>query len=137
MVHALERACELIRSDGILIVVHDSPIPPAIKIQQGADHSIAGWLYDRERFPFIREADAAVEEVLQKGDVSLLKHRVFPYLTRISSYQGFQEWLEQQWDTSYLPEHVDQMIQSRFLAGSPGTAVHILNQGNIRSLRVF
>ena len=136
MVYALERACELVKPGGILIVVHDNPLPPAIEIHRGTDHSIAGWMYDRERFPFIREADAAVEELVRSGRVTMAKHRVFPYHTKITSYEGFQEWLDKQWKTSYLPEHIDQRIKGRFLAGGSGTAVHIHHQAAIRSLKV-
>ncbi len=137
MVHALERVRDILKSGGIMVVVHDSPIPPSIEIHQGSNHSFAGWLYDKERFPLIREADQAVDTVIDSGLVTLSNHRIFPYRTQIDSYEGFREWLEKQWETSFLPIHTDQRVRARFLAGVAGTRVDIHRQARIRSLKII
>lgn len=137
MVHALERASELVRRGGVLIVVHDSPLPPSIEIHQGSDHSMAGWLSDREGFPFIREADSAVESLIESGQAALMNHRVFPYHTQIDTYEDFCQWLDKQWETSYLPAHIDKRIQDNFLAGGTGTSVLIYRQARIQSLKIL
>jgi len=137
MVHALESASELTRRGGVLIIVHDTPISPSIELHQGADQSIAGWLYDMERFPLIREADRAVDQLIESGHVALTSNRVFSYQTRIDSYEGFREWLDKQWETSYLPAHTEQRIEGRLLAGGTGTRVFINRQARIWSLKIF
>jgi hypothetical protein len=137
MVHALERASDMVRRGGVLIVVHDCPIPPSIEIHQGTSHSIAGWLYDIEGFPFIREADKAVDRLIESGQAALVNHRLFPYHTQIDSYDGFCEWLDKQWETSYLPAHIDQRIKGRFLAGGTETTVFIYRQARIQSLKIL
>ena len=136
MVHALERASELVRRGGVLIVVHDSPLPPSIEIHQGSDYSIAGRLYDKEGFPFIREADKAVDRMIDSGQAALVNHRVFPYHTQIDTYEGFCEWLDKQWETSYLPALIDQRIKDKFLTGGTGTSVLIYRQARIQSLKI-
>jgi hypothetical protein len=137
MVHALESASELTRRGGVLIIVHDTPISLSFELHQGADQSIAGWLYDMERFPLIREADRAVDQLIEFGHVALTSNRVFPYQTRIDSYEDFREWLDKQWETSYLPAHIEQRMEGRFLAGGTGTRVFINRQARIWSLKIF
>ena len=137
MVHALERASDLVRRGGVLIVVHDSLIPPSIEIHQGNNHSVAGRLYDDEGFPLIREADRAVVRLIESGRAALASHRAFPYHTQIDSYGDFCEWLDEQWETSYLTAHIDQRIKSRFLAGGTETSVFIYRQARIQSLKIL
>jgi hypothetical protein len=136
MVHALERASKLVRLGGIVVVVHDGRTPPSLELHQGTTHSVAGRLHDHEGFPMVRLADQAVDSLIDTGQLALIKHNEFTYRTRIASYAGFLEWLDKQWDTSYLPERVKDSIEAGFLKGDGETFVIVHRQARIRSLKV-
>jgi hypothetical protein len=135
MVHALMRTKQFLKSGGTVVIVHDTPFAPYIEIGQGTSRSPAGWLYDNERFPLIRAADQAVDAVIDAGLMKATSQRVFLYQKQIQSYEGFREWLEKKWETSFLPIHTDQLVRARFLAGESDTYVYIHRQARIRSLR--
>lgn len=136
MVHALERAKDIVGPGGIVIVVHDGRIPPTIELNQGPARTIAGWLHDHEGFPMVRRADQAVDSLLVSGQFTLINQSEFVYRTRIDSYDGFLEWMDQQWETTYLTVQTEELIKARFAEGGKDTIVIVHRKARIRSLQV-
>ena len=136
MVHALERASELVKPAGQVVVVHDSLIPPFVEIQQGRTSEIAGWLKDDDRFPMIRKADDAVAKVVDGGILSLLRWRVFAYRTHFDSLEGFKAWLDKQWETTTDPQAILNRVERSFRRHGRETVAFAYRQAGIRSFRV-
>jgi hypothetical protein len=137
MVHALESARDVVVPGGIVLVVHDGRIPPTIELHQGPTHTKAGWLHDHEGFPMVRRSDQAVDGLLDSGQFTLINQNEFVYRTHIDSYDGFLEWLDKQWETSYLPAQTEELIKARFVEGGKDTIVIVHRKARIRSLRVI
>ena len=121
---------------GTVIVVHDGRNPPTIELHQGPTQTVAGWLQDHEGFPMVRLADQAVDFLIDSGRFTLIDQNEFVYRTLIDSYDGFIEWMDKQWETSYLPVQIEDKIKARFLEGGEDMVIIVHRQARIRSLRV-
>lgn len=137
MVHALEIAGDLVGPGGVVVVAHDKRTPPTIELHQGPSHSIAGWLHDNEGFPMIRLADQAVENMIESDQFRLIDQSVFVYRTCIDSRNGFREWLDAQWETSFLPDQIAALIEAFYIEGGDETTAIVQREAWIRSLRVL
>jgi hypothetical protein len=138
MVHALERAQELVTPGGALIVVHDRPLMPVVELHQDPKHKVVGWLQDEEGFPLLLQADEAVASYVRS---SLLlvdddDRRDFSYRTQIDSLEAFTEWVEKQWDTSYLPTQLEELIEKSFIEDERRTKVIVYREARVRKITV-
>ncbi len=67
MVHALQLTHRVLHPNGLLINVHDLPIPHVIEVRSPKTVNKAGWLLDREDFDSTRSALNALAQVVDAG----------------------------------------------------------------------
>jgi len=137
MVHALEKAEELVSPGGVLVVVHDRPLMPVVELHQDPKHKVVGWLQDEEGFPLLLQADGALASYIESS-LKLLDddRRDFSYCTQIDSLEGFTQWVEKQWDTSFLPFQLEELIEKSFIEDEQRTKVIVYREARIRKITV-
>ena len=111
MVHALERSHKLLVPGGKLLDFHSLPIPPQIDLEFKNGTAPAGPLLDRTNFETYRQAFEALDEVVGRRLFALELGYRDEYHILMDTYDDFEEWLNDQWDTSYLPLPTDAAIQ--------------------------
>ncbi len=136
MVHALTKAVELVRPGGSIVDVHDSRTPPSIEIIRGTDRTAVGWLSDHEGFPMLRLADEALEKVIDRGLLIKEAELEIHYHTKADSFDAFLEWLDEQWETSYLEAKIERRVRTMFSEGGDGISAIIRRSAYARNLIV-
>jgi hypothetical protein len=111
MVHALKQAHSMMQPEGLLINVHNIPVPHVIEVHSDLTVIMAGWLidstdYDEERFAF-----NALAQVVSEGYFLLENERDFSFNVYVDDVQELQEWLAEWWETAVLPNKTIQRVE--------------------------
>jgi hypothetical protein len=104
MVHALKHAHSMLQPEGLLINVHDIPIPHIIEVHSAGTVIKAGWILDSMDFDSERFAFNALTRVVSEGDFLLEDERDFSFNVHADDVKELQEWLFEWWETAVLPD---------------------------------
>ena len=137
MVHALEKAHSLLKPDGVLIDIHDLPEFPEFEVHTGGQAHYAGKMLDNSRFERLRQTDAALAQAVSQNLFVVAVERVFDYNIHADSLDAFREWLDVQWDTSYLPDETAKLINDLMRQGGATAAIIIDRSARMTRLRAI
>lgn len=115
MVHALQHAHNLLEHEGLLINVHDLPIPHAIEVHSAGTVSKAGWLMDQADFEDERAALNALEHVVSHGFFLLEDEQDFTFNIHVDDVLEFQQTLAEEWKSAVLSDKTVQRLEDTFL----------------------
>jgi len=110
-VHALEKTVQLLESGGFVIEAHDILEPRRIEVHSAGRITPAGELLDSAGFSELRQTNAAIDDVIDRGLFEIEEGVFFEYRFHAPSLAAFDEWLGEQWDTTYYPEHYAQIVR--------------------------
>ncbi len=108
MVHALRKAIRCLKPGGVILEVHDLLDPPRIEVHSPVGEIFAGQLLSTNDFENQRRADQAIGEVIEKGALQSGRSIVFEYFIRSDTFDEFNNWLEEEWESEYIPEGTKQ-----------------------------
>ena len=111
MVHALEKVHRLLIRGGLLIEVHDEPVSPSFALEFEDETVDAGLLQDSAKFQEVRQANQALDQVINTYLFERLDFQIMPYQIHIDSLDSYAEWRERQWDTTYVESTVETYIR--------------------------
>ena len=104
MVHALERIHNLLRPEGMLINIQPTGVPRSLELHDDAGVTHVGWIGHRLSFELQKQAQKAVEEVIEDGLFMVESKRTFPFLYQADTFSELQEWLAENWENAILDE---------------------------------
>jgi hypothetical protein len=104
MVHALEKAASCLNSEGVILEIHDLVDPPRIEVHSNEGEYFAGQLLSDNNFENQQLADQAISQVVATGMLQSDQAVVFENYIRADSYESMINWLEQEWESAYIPE---------------------------------
>jgi hypothetical protein len=137
MVHALEKCHTLLKLGGCLVDIHALTNPPLIEIQSEDVLINAGTLLDSSNFQRYRQAFEAIETVVEWNLFELELKRSAGYQIFIDSYSSFQDWLADQWDTSYLSLETNELIKDSMSASSSASRLVVSKKAQVTLLRAL
>lgn len=111
MVHALKSAHRILRPEGLLINVHDLPIPHVVEVHSAGAEIKAGWMTDREDFRDERAALNALARVVSDGYFWLEDEQDFGFNVHVDDLPELQHWLAEDWSSAILPDKTCQRIE--------------------------
>jgi len=135
MVHALEKCHSLLKPDGYLVDIHALTHPPLIEIESEDGLITAGPLLDRSNFQRYRQAFEAIETIVETHLFALDFKKSAGYQIHIDSYKSFQDWLAEQWDTSYLSLETNELIKDSLSASSSASRLVVSKKAQVTVLR--
>lgn len=104
MVHALQLARSQLKPDGLLLNVHDLPVPHAVEVRTAGIAIKAGWLLDSVDFRDERAALNALAQVVAEGSFLLEDEKDFVFNVHMDDLPEFQKWLADGWESAFLPD---------------------------------
>ena len=134
MVHALEKTGQLLERGGVVIEAHDLVEPRRIEVHTSGRVTPAGQLLDRNNFEELRQTNAALDIVIQNGLFKIEADEFFEYQFCAPSLAAFDEWLGEQWDSTYYPDHHAQIVRDE-MGDAQGDA-QVIIRANARMIRL-
>ncbi len=135
MVHALQLTHKLLRPGGLLINVHDLPVPHLIELTASDAVHKVGWISDREGYAEPIASLAAVTGVVADGLFVLEDERNFIYTIYADNLEELQTFLAEWWKSALLPERTIQQLESFALETTEPTRIAIRLQARMTKLR--
>jgi hypothetical protein len=137
MVHALEKCHTLLKPDGYLVDIHALPYLPLIEIESEDGLVTAGPLLDRSNFQRYRQAFEAIDKSVDMNLFAFEFKRSAGYQILIDSYKSFQDWMADQWDTSYLPRRTEELIEKTMSNSSGASRLVVSKKAQVTVLRAL
>lgn len=104
MVHALRKAISSLNPGGVILEVHDLIDPPRIEIHSNEGEVFAGQLLSVNNFETQRHADQAIGGLIEQGSLQSKRSIIFEYYIRADTFGEFSDWLDEEWESEYIPE---------------------------------
>ncbi len=118
MVHALRKAASSLNPGGVILEIHDLVDPPRIEVHTNLSEIFAGQLLSDNNFENQRHADQAIGQMIEDGLLQSERALVFENYLRADTYDSLADWLDEEWESAYIPEStrrkvIDLIAQSR------------------------
>jgi len=110
MVHALQDVHKILRPDGVVVNIHDHPIPNLIEVHTPLTVAKIGWLTDKTDFVSERSAFSALVQVVADGQYVLEDECDFDYNIHAGDQDELKQYLSDCWESAILPERTSQRI---------------------------
>jgi hypothetical protein len=104
MVHALRKAARSLNPGGVILEVHDLVDPPRIEIHSREGELFAGQLFSDNNFENQHQADQAIGEMIEEGSLRSGRAIVFENYIRSDTFEAFTDWLDEEWESAFIPE---------------------------------
>jgi hypothetical protein len=104
MVHALEKIHQLLRPDGRLIDLHPIGEPSPLEVRIGERNILAGWVTESDDFVEYKQADVALEQVVQCGLFVVERESTLSFITYADSVAELREYMAKEWKDAILDE---------------------------------
>lgn len=111
MVHALKNAHSMMQPEGLLINIHDIPIPHIIEVHSAVTDIMAGWIMDSADFENERLAFNALARVVSEGYFLLEDERDFVFKVHADDMHELKEWLAEWWEKAVMPDKTIQRVE--------------------------
>lgn len=135
MVHALQLTHKLLRPGGLLINVHDLPVPHLIELAASDVVHKAGWILDKDDFDTTRASLNALTQVVADGFFVLEDERNFIYKIYADNLEELQAFLAEWWESALLPDRTVQRLESLAADSTEPTRIVISLQARMTKLR--
>jgi len=123
MVHALRIAASSLNPGGVILEVHDLIDPPRIEIHTEQSEVFAGQLLSDNNFENQRLADQAISQVIEEGSLQSNRSIIFEYYMRADTFDDFTDWLDEEWESAYIPEGTRQKVIDLVAQSGEGSEV--------------
>ena len=134
MVHALEKASRLLQNGSKLIEAHDIPRSFLIAVRTAEKTVPAGRIQSHNKFEQLRQTDAALAAVVRNGMYIPEQEQILDYKIYVDSLDDFSEWLNKQWEGTYLSKKTSKTIDNMMRSGSEKTEIVICRSARMRRL---
>jgi hypothetical protein len=135
MVHALQQMHKLLSPHGLLVNVHDLPVPARIEVHSPEKISRVGWLLDKDDFKEERCATNALAQVVTKGDFILEDERDFSRNIHVDDLNEFQALLAEKWTSAILPDSISQRLEALLLETGQPVKIVVASHSRMTKLR--
>lgn len=135
MVHALQLAHKLLRPGGLLINVHDLPVPHLIELAATDAVHKAGWISDKDDYDATRASLNTIVQVAADGLFVLEDERNFIYTIYADNLDELRAFLAEWWESALLPERTVQRLDAFAAETSDPTRIAIRLQARMTKLR--
>lgn len=135
MVHALKETHRILRPNGLLINVHDIPVPQAIAVQTPETIHRLGWILYRDDLRIERSSLYALAGVVAEGSFMLEDERDFPYNIYVDGLMELQEWLAEWWESAVLDDSIVQQLAALTGDAYPSARILIALRARMTKLR--
>jgi hypothetical protein len=136
MVHALEQVHSMLHREGLLVNVHDLPVPHTIEVYSPGAAIQAGWLTDKTDFEYERLASSALARVVADGLFNLEDERIFDFNIQATDFNELKEWLADWWESAILPERTSRRVEGVFQEAREGARIVIVSPARMTKLSV-
>jgi hypothetical protein len=120
MVHALEKAHQLLVPGGLMVDIHPSGQPPPIVVRLGEETHLAGWLREEDDYVEYAQADAALNEVVVRGLFRREARSRFTFTTHAATVAELRDFLARTWEDAIIDDGValraTELLQSAAVA---------------------
>ena len=123
MVHALRKAASSLNPGGVILEVHDLVDPPRIEVHANQSEIFAGQLLSDNNFENQRLADQAIGQVIEDGFFLSDQALVFENYLRADTFDSLTEWLEENWESAYVPQGTREKVIDLIAQSGEGTEV--------------
>jgi hypothetical protein len=123
MVHALRKAVSSINPGGVILEVHDLVDPPRIEVHTNHNEIFAGQLLSNDNFENQRLADQAIGQVIEDGLLLSDQAIVFENYLRADTFDSLTEWLEENWESAYVPQGTREKVIDLIAQSGEGSEV--------------
>lgn len=135
MVHALQLTHSLLRPGGLLINVHDLPVPHLIELTVSDSIHKAGWISDKDDYDTARASLNAIVQVAADGLFILEDERNFIYTIYADNLEELRAFLAEWWESALLPKRTVQRLEAFAAETSDPTRIAIRLQARMTKLR--
>jgi len=104
MVHALERICDLLKSDGILLDIHPTNEMAAMAVRLQEQIIPAGWLNESDDYVEYEWADEALQHVVSSGQFALERVGTFEFVWHADSMSDLCAYLAEEWKDAIIDD---------------------------------
>ena len=123
MVHALRKAASSLNPGGVILEVHDLVDPPRIEVHTNQSEIFAGQLLSDNNFENQRLADQAIGQVIEDGFFLSDQALVFENYLRADTLDSLADWLDENWESAYVPQGTRQKVIDLIAQSGEGTEV--------------
>ena len=123
MVHALRKAVSSLNPGGVILEVHDLVDPPRIEVHANQSEIFAGQLLSNNNFENQRLADQAIGQVIEDGFFLSDQALVFENYLRADTLDSLADWLDENWESAYVPQGTRQKVIDLIAQSGEGTEV--------------
>jgi hypothetical protein len=110
MVHALSKAGSSLSPGGVILEIHDLVDPPRIEVHSEQSEIFAGQLLSSNDFENQRQADQAIDQVIERGEFQSDRAVVFENYIRADTLESIMNWLETEWERAYVIEGIRRKV---------------------------
>jgi hypothetical protein len=137
MVHALQVVHRLLRPQGVLINVHDIPIPHLIEVHSSGGVTRVGWITDKTDFGSERSAYQALTQAVENGNFMLEDEENYNLNIFLDDLNELQTWLAETWGSAVLPEKTRQRIELEMSNAGQQARLVIIIPARLTKLRAI
>ncbi|HSF80055.1 MAG TPA: hypothetical protein VLA49_02410 [Anaerolineales bacterium] len=137
MVHALHQARNLLKPGGLLVNIHDLPIPHVLAVHSAGTTSRAGWLLDQVDFENERSALNALAQLVSEGSFLLEDEQDFVFDVYVDDLPELQKWLADSWESAYLSDSTIQRIVGLYQQAAQKARIVLKVPTRMTKLRVI
>jgi hypothetical protein len=106
MVHALEQIHDLLKPDGQLIDIHPNGELVEFYRMMGEGERFIGYMQETDDYIEYRQADEALETVINRELFHMDVTREFEFRTYADSFREMQEFLNENWSDAFITDEV-------------------------------
>jgi hypothetical protein len=104
MVHALEKICDLLKHDGLLLDIHPTNEPAAIAVRLREQLIPAGWITESDDYVEYEWADEALQHAVSNGQFAPERRGTFEFVWHADSLPDLRAYLAEEWKDAMIDE---------------------------------
>ncbi len=129
MVHALKIVYDLLATEGRLIDIHPTGMPPLIELVTPTGRFPLGYLQESDDFIEYAQADSALNQVVERDLFVNERQGKFVFVTHAASIAELQVFLTENWSDAILPpaigQQADELQRSLGVQGAIQMSEHV------------
>jgi len=106
MVHALEQVHDLLIPGGYLIDIHPNGELVEFNYHLNGSEQFLGYMQESDNYIEYRQADEAIQNVLNRDVFQFIAAREFEFRTYADSFDELKAFLEANWSDAVIPKDV-------------------------------
>jgi hypothetical protein len=111
MVHALEKTCDLLKPDGILLDIHPTNEMAAIAVRLQEQLIPAGWLHESDEYVEYEWADEALQRSIDDRRFALERVGTFEFVWHADTLNDLRAYLAEEWKDAIIDDMTAMRIE--------------------------